>query len=126
MHSGQERIANMSMNITNMHDLATHFQVLESYHDFEGMVDVKPILEFCKLKGDDRYFWDTYEVEHRDLARSLLLAYLFERADTYGLDELTHDTVQDLWECLCVILNCRWWSKVTDGMITRIEEAAQD
>jgi hypothetical protein len=103
------------MTITdNMHDLAKHFESKQSYHDFEGMADPKPIMALCQIEPG-KYVWD--RSEHKDLARSLLLGHLYERADTFGIEDLTTDKVIDLYELVENLLTCRWWSKVTDEQV---------
>lgn len=109
-------------NITaGMHDLVAHFQSGNAYHDFEGMANPRPVLNLCKNPTTQRYIWDTNSTIDRVLARSLLLAYLYERADTYGIDDFSHSNVIDLWEAIETILSCRWFSKVTDEMIQELE-----
>jgi uncharacterized protein Yka (UPF0111/DUF47 family) len=121
------------MNITdNMHDLSQWFQNQESYHDFEGMADAKAVLAVCKDTPDGKYIWDVRHWEYepkgtRELARSLLLSYLYERADTYGIEDMTHDKVIDAFEALLhTLTGGRWFSKVTDEMITQIENSTDE
>jgi hypothetical protein len=118
-----------SSNITdNMHDLVEHFKSLDSYHDFEGMADAKAVLAVlavCRHPESQLYVWEDIKPDRVpiDLARSLLLAHLYERSDTYQLDDLKYTNVVDLWELLLTVLSCRWWSKVTGKILTQIEQS---
>lgn len=105
----------------NMHDLVEHYQGQDSYHDFEGLADVQPILRLCRNPITTKYIWDERQ-NNPDLIQSVLLAYLFERADTFGLEGLTHDIIIDIWECLEITLGSRWFSKVTDQQLQQKEE----
>lgn len=116
----------MASSITdNMHDLVKHFQSEESYHDFEGMADPRPVLQLCRVPDHTHYIWDLptiIEPEKVKLARSLLLAHLYERADSYGVHDLTHDHIILLWEALEGWLSSRWWSIVQDSHIKDLEQ----
>jgi hypothetical protein len=106
------------------HDLVDHYSKAEAYHDFEGLADAWAVLQRCKDK-DGKYIWDTESKKNPnfEITRSLLLAFLYERADSFGVDDLKYNNIIDMWEMLGSLLNCRWWSRVTDEQIKAIEES---
>lgn len=113
----------MSRITDNMHDLVQYFQQRESYHDFEGLADGRAVLVLCYNPKTCKYVWDEIPTADgaRDIARSYFLGRLFERADTYGIEDLTYNDVINLWEFVTGMFECRWWSKVTDEDIVRLE-----
>jgi hypothetical protein len=125
MRHGKEAAAFLGKD-NSMHDLVAHFQSCDSYHDFEGMADPKAVLDKCKDE-DGKYVWERSRNEGDfQLIRSLFLAHLYERADTYGIDDMSYNTIIDLYEFVENLVRCRWWSEVTDEMITDIETASDE
>jgi hypothetical protein len=132
------------MNLKNMHDLVEHFTTKsDRYHDFEGMADAKEVLQVCTDPKSGKYIWNMMsrnpehstqdEKNEEALIRSIFLAHLYERADTFGLtataqsDELmSFDTIVDMYELVTNIVTCRYWSKVTDEHIKAIEESSRE
>jgi hypothetical protein len=135
---------NTNMIHKGMHDLVEHFNTKsDRYHDFEGMADAKEVLQVCTDPTTGKYIWNMMsrdpdhstadEKAEEQLIRSIFLAHLYERADTFGLtatakspELMSFDTIVDMYELVTNIVTCRYWSKVTDEHITNIEQSTNN
>jgi len=111
-----------------------HFE--QMYTDFEGMADAKTILELCSTtdeNGQIKYIWDILKSgngpEQDSVVRTLFLHYLYERADTFGLESasdsealMSWDSLCDIYEALQIATGCRYFLKVTDEDIGNMEK----
>jgi len=108
----------------NMHDMAAHFAFDTSYSDFEGMADPLEVLKLCRNEGGT-YVWQDMPLDdpaRNELNRSLLLHYLYERADTFELSDLSYNDVCNFWELLMITTQSRRFSRITDDQIKLLEQ----
>jgi len=112
-----------------MHDLAEHFAADNSYSDFEGMADPAEVLKVCRDPESGKYVWDDIKLdrpEQSDINRSLLLHYLYTRADTYQVSDLSYKDACNFWELLMIATQSRRFSKVTDDQIKLLEQGTEE